>query len=66
MLLITVLSNALRHADDIVCAAEARAFQPERSVGKISSSPQGKLVGRAATVQQDERGGPLGGNPQLS
>jgi energy-coupling factor transporter transmembrane protein EcfT len=28
-LLVVVLTNALRHADDIVCAAEARAFRPD-------------------------------------
>jgi energy-coupling factor transporter transmembrane protein EcfT len=30
-LLVTVIVNALRHADDIVCAAEARAFSAERA-----------------------------------
>jgi energy-coupling factor transporter transmembrane protein EcfT len=37
MLLITVLTNALRHADDIVCAAEARAFQPAKEQAQDAS-----------------------------
>jgi len=31
LLLITILANALRHSEEIVLAAEARAFTPERS-----------------------------------
>jgi len=31
LLVLTVLSNALRHAEEIVLAAEVRAFQPDRS-----------------------------------
>jgi energy-coupling factor transporter transmembrane protein EcfT len=31
LLLLTVLSNALRHAEEIVLAAEVRAFRPELS-----------------------------------
>jgi len=31
LLLLTILSNALRHAEEIVLAAEVRAFQPDRS-----------------------------------
>jgi energy-coupling factor transporter transmembrane protein EcfT len=31
LLLVTVAANSLRHADDIVGSAEARAFSPERS-----------------------------------
>jgi energy-coupling factor transporter transmembrane protein EcfT len=30
LLLVTVVANSLRHADDIVCSAEARAFSPDR------------------------------------
>jgi energy-coupling factor transporter transmembrane protein EcfT len=30
LLLVTVVANSLRHADDIVGSAEARAFSPER------------------------------------
>lgn len=31
LLLLTILTNALRHSEDIVLAAEARAFRPDRS-----------------------------------
>jgi energy-coupling factor transporter transmembrane protein EcfT len=31
LLLLTVLSNSLRHAEEIVLAAEVRAFRPELS-----------------------------------
>ncbi len=31
LFLLTVLTNALRHSEDIVLAAEARAFRPDRS-----------------------------------
>jgi energy-coupling factor transporter transmembrane protein EcfT len=31
LLLITILANALRHSEEIVLAAEARAFTPEKS-----------------------------------
>ena len=30
LLLVTILVNALRYGDDVVCAAEARAFQGAR------------------------------------
>lgn len=31
LLLLTVLSNALRHAEEVILAAEVRAFRPELS-----------------------------------
>ena len=31
LLLITILANAIRHSEEIVLAAEARAFTPDRS-----------------------------------
>jgi len=31
LLLLTIISNALRHAEEIVLAAEVRAFRPELS-----------------------------------
>lgn len=43
LLLVTILTNSLRHAEEIVLAAEVRAFQPERS--RIIPIKAGKLDG---------------------
>jgi energy-coupling factor transporter transmembrane protein EcfT len=41
LLLITILANALRHSEEIVLAAEARAYDPERS--RATSIKVGRL-----------------------
>lgn len=43
LLLVTILTNSLRHAEEIVLAAEVRAFQPERN--HIIPIKAGKLDG---------------------
>jgi len=43
LLLVTILTNSLRHAEEIVLAAEVRAFRPERS--RVIPIKTGKLDG---------------------
>ena len=56
MLLVTVAANSLRHADDIVGSAEARAFSPERTTagrltfGRDDAWVMGILIAALALV----------------
>jgi energy-coupling factor transporter transmembrane protein EcfT len=44
LLLVTIIVNSLRHADNIICAAEARAFSPERPVIRRIKFQRGDVV----------------------